>query len=623
MTPAVDISQLEQRVEQLVAAAARQAPGAIAVVCGGERLNYRQLLTGSSTMAARLRAAGVGRGSLVGVHLERSTAMLVTLLAILSVGAAYVPLDPEFPAERLAHMVADSRLAVIVSQSSLAGHAPAGSYQRLDIDVESGSRGGAVDYADAGGDAGDLIYVLYTSGSTGLPKGVALEHRNVVNFLLSMQQQPGLSATDRLLAVTTLSFDIAGLELFLPLISGACVVIAERDDATDGQRLGELIAEHGITVMQATPTTWRLLLDSGWTAPAGFKALCGGEALPMDLSARLAGSVDELWNMYGPTETAIWSTCFRLPPSGAPILIGKPIANTSVHILDRSLRPVPVGVPGEIFIGGAGVARGYLERPELTAERFVADPFAKPAGGRMYRTGDLGRYLPDGNIEFRQRVDNQVKIRGFRVELGEVEAALQAQPGVKQAVCNVVEIRPGDQRLVGYIIAEAQQLDAASLREGLRARLPQYMIPQHVVPVDGFPLLPNGKVNRRQLPHPRDVGALDEIYRGAGDQHGNCGCRCLRQRARGRQGECRRKLLRSRWPLHPGDPRRRRAAPPLPVVTADSNAVRGAVGSRTCTGDRAAASRRQRQCRCRSPEILAMHRAVGNRRHRGVRGAAR
>lgn len=344
--------------------------------------------------------------------------------------------------------------------------------------------------------------MLYTSGSTGMPKGVALEHRNVANFLLSMQREPGMTPQDRIVAVTTLSFDIAALELYLPLVTGATVVIASREEASDGGSLRALIDSHGATVMQATPTTWRLLIDAGWQGSPGFKVLCGGEPLPPDLARMLLERCGQLWNMYGPTETAVWSTVHRVTAGDEPVPIGRPIANTRVYVLDRSGRPVPTGILGELFIAGAGVARGYLNLPQLTAEKFLRDPYSKDAGARMYRTGDLGRYLPDGNLEFRSRLDNQIKIRGFRVELGDVEAALESHVAVKQAVARIVELRPGDRRLVAYVLPFAEAPTHAELRDYLRTRLPQYMVPQHLPVVREFPLTPNGKVDRNALPMP-------------------------------------------------------------------------------------------------------------------------
>lgn len=496
---------LNRRVDELISAQAGRVPDAVAAVFGERSLSYRELDRQSDCAAARLRALGVGTGSLVGIHLERSLEMLVALLAVMKAGGAYVPLDPEFPVDRLAHMVSDADLPLVVTQASLAAAVPPGRHRKVEVEqlVEPGAEPEAAAAGDDRAGGGDLIYVLYTSGSTGLPKGVAVEHRSVVNFLTSMQREPGLAQQDRLVAVTTLSFDIAGLELYLPLITGATVVIASRDQAADGEQLRALLEAQQATVMQATPTTWRLLIEAGWRGAPGFKALCGGEALPRDLAHVLVQRCGELWNLYGPTETTIWSSAYRVPEDGAPVLIGRPIDNTRIYVLDKSGRPAPTGIPGELYIAGDGVARGYLNRPELTAERFLDDPFAQAPGQRMYRTGDVGRYLVDGNLEYRNRLDNQVKIRGFRVELGEVEAALEAHPGVKQAIARIFERVPGDARLVGYLLPHAQAPDALELREHLRDRLPHYMVPQHLAIVESFPLTPNGKVDRARLEPPR------------------------------------------------------------------------------------------------------------------------
>jgi acyl-coenzyme A synthetase/AMP-(fatty) acid ligase len=341
--------------------------------------------------------------------------------------------------------------------------------------------------------------VLYTSGSTGRPKGVEIEHGALTNFLLSMAETPGLEAEDVLLAVTTISFDIAGLELFLPLTVGARVEIASRSTALDAVALGKALESSGATVMQATPATWRMLLESGWAGDERRKVLCGGEALGRDFAQRLLPKCGELWNLYGPTETTIWSSAARIESAEA-VTIGRPIANTRMYVLDRYGEPVPVGVVGELWIGGAGVARGYLKRPELTAERFVEDRFG---GGRMYRTGDLARYLADGRLECLGRTDSQVKVRGYRIELGEIESVLGEHPGIAECAVVVREVN-GDRRLVAYVVGEA---DAESCRAHLRGRLPEYMLPTTYVSLAGLPRTPNNKLDRKALPAPEGTGA--------------------------------------------------------------------------------------------------------------------
>jgi len=362
-----------------------------------------------------------------------------------------------------------------------------------------------------------LAYVIYTSGSTGKPKGVMVEHGSVVNFLATMTRALGVGSHDSLMAVTTLSFDIAGLELYLPLVNGARVVVASRPQAADAEFLEHSIVRHSITMMQATPATWRLLLNSGWQGAPCLQALCGGEALPGELAQKLAARVATLWNLYGPTETTIWATCQRVTADHTASLaiepIGRPIDNTTIYLLDAHRQPVPIGVIGEIYIGGVQVARGYLNRPELTTERFLPDPFSGTPDARMYKSGDLGRYRPDGQIEFLGRNDFQVKLRGFRIELGEIEAALRTCRGVREAVVIAREDTPGDKRLVAYIVpAEQAGLSPADLRTQLTSALPEYMVPAAYVMLDALPLTANGKLDRKGLPAPEGNAYLKRAY---------------------------------------------------------------------------------------------------------------
>jgi thioesterase domain-containing protein/acyl carrier protein len=330
----------------------------------------------------------------------------------------------------------------------------------------------------------------------------------LVNFLYSMQRRPGLGAADILLSVTTVSFDIAALELFLPLITGARLVIASREVAADGRRLMEQLAACGATVMQATPTTWRMMLDAGWEEARNLKIMCGGESLPLSLARALASQSHSVWNLYGPTETTVWSSIWPVEPNCQRLSIGRPIHNTQINVLDSSGRPVPVGVVGELYIGGEGLARGYLNRPELTAEKFVPNPFGAPSS-RLYRTGDLGRYLADGNIEFIGRIDNQVKVRGFRIELGEVEAVLSAHEAVSEAVV-VVREEGADKRLAAYVVTrDGRSLTEKELIGYAKQKLPSYMVPSALVFLENLPLTPNGKIDRRALPAPQDGSAID------------------------------------------------------------------------------------------------------------------
>ena len=482
---------------------------AIAVTCGDEELTFRELSQRSNCLAHRLRELGVKDGGLVALCLNRSVNLVVAPLAVWKAGGAYIPLDPEFPKDRLAFMLEDSGVAVLVTESRLLDTLPSNVPTSLCLDRDRL----LIERCDVQAPAcvtnlDSLAYVLYTSGSTGKPKGVEITHRSLANFLSSMQREPGIAQSDRLLAVTTLSFDIAGLELYLPLVSGARVVIAPSDATFDGVALIKILNDSKISIMQATPVTWRLLLESGWQGKPGLKLLCGGEALTSQLAAQLVATGAEVWNLYGPTETTIWSTLQRIHTQDERVSIGRPIANTQVHLLDEYGQPVPPGVAGELYIGGDGLARGYLHREELTAERFVNSPFH--AGQRLYRTGDLVRRLPNGDLEYIGRADQQVKVRGFRIELGEIETALEQLPGISQAVVVVREDKADDRQLTAYMTApDGVKQNSVELRKALRAFLPEYMLPSSFVRVDEFPLTPNRKVDRKALLapgyHPRQA----------------------------------------------------------------------------------------------------------------------
>ncbi|HXC25701.1 MAG TPA: amino acid adenylation domain-containing protein [Gemmatimonadaceae bacterium] len=494
-------------VHELFEQQAAATPNAVAVIAptteGVEppiKLTYRELDQRANQVAHHLRSLGVGSESLVAVALDRSVDLVVTVLGVWKAGAAYVPLDPSYPKERLAFMARDAGVVAMVTKTSLEASIPTVNCPIVDLDRDRAAITAQPEAAPKRhATSRQLAYVIYTSGSTGTPKGVLIQHQSVVNFLHAMRQEPGLTAADRLLSVTTLSFDIAGLELYLPLITGACIILASRAVATDGTRLAQQMTDCGVTVMQATPVTWRLLLESGWRDGRGLTVLCGGEALPRNLADDLLATGATLWNLYGPTETTIWSTVRHVGPTRDPVPIGRPIANTTIYILDRRQTPVPINVPGELYIGGDGLARGYHQRPELTAERFVHDPFS-PTSGRLYRTGDLARYRADGSIEYLGRLDHQVKLRGFRIELGEIESVLATHPRIEQAVVMAYEATPGDQRLVAYLIGSPTDgIKSTELRAWLSERLPQHMLPSAFVFVDAFPLTPNGKVDRQAL----------------------------------------------------------------------------------------------------------------------------
>lgn len=490
-------------VHELFEEQAARTPNAVAVVFGRQALTYSELNARANELGKFLQAHSIGPRHLVGICTERSAEMVIAILGVLKAGAAYIPLDPAYPKERLDFILGEADVRILLTQERIAVELGDMKARVICLDTEwamiarersSESRVSAT--------PDDLAYVIYTSGSTGQPKGVEIQHRAVVNFLTSMQRQPGIEASDRLLAVTTLSFDIAGLEILLPLISGARVVIADRDSTLDGARLAELIRESGANMLQATPSTWRLLLEAGWKPKPAFKMLCGGEALPRDLADQLLNTDGVLWNMYGPTETTIWSAVCLVNAGPAPVEVGPPIANTQFYVLDRYQQPVPLGVPGELYIGGDGVARGYFLRPELTGEKFLPDPFRGGAGGRMYRTGDLVRALPDGRIEFLGRLDNQVKIRGFRIELGEIETVLMRQAEIREVVV-IAHEEGATKKLVAYLAThDGQELDREKLRRLVATALPAYMAPSAFVTVPAIPRTPNGKVDRRALPDP-------------------------------------------------------------------------------------------------------------------------
>ena len=482
----------------------KQTPDAVAAVFEEQQLTYRELNARANQLAHHLRRHGVGPEVLVGICVERSLEMLVGLLGILKAGGAYVPLDPVYPRERLTFMLEDTQAPVLVTQQRLLeGFAE---YEAkivcLDAHWEAIARE-PEENPVSGATARNLAYLIYTSGSTGKPKGVQIPHGAVVNFLNSMGQEPGLTDQDRLLAVTTLSFDIAVLELFLPIAVGACIVIVRREVAFDGISLSKQLLESGITVMQAPPSIWQFLLDSGWQGNRQLKMLCGGEVLPQELAHQLLGRGHSLWNLYGPTETTVWSTVHRVGSQQRTIPIGHPIANTQIHILDAHLQPVPIGVPGELYIGGPGLARGYLNRSKLTAERFPPNPFADKQGDRLYRTGDLARYLCDGNIEFLGRMDHQVKLRGIRIEPGEIETVLRQHPTIREAVVTARNDPPGGKHLVAYVVSSQELVPkTGELLSFLKEKLPDYMVPSAFVWMDRLPLTPNGKVDRHALPAP-------------------------------------------------------------------------------------------------------------------------
>ena len=491
---------------------ASQQPGAIALECGGVSWSNRQLADYARSLAQHLVSAGLRPGGLVAICVDRSPEMLGAVLAVMLAGGAYVPLDPRHPRERLQMVLDDAGAAILLTTRDLGVQTSA-----TILDLTAKLPQADPDWQPAPIAADSLAYVIYTSGSTGKPKGVAIEHGALGNLLRSMQREPGLNASDVLVAITTLAFDIAGLELLLPLVTGARLVIATDAEVTDGGLLLHLLERSGATVLQATPGAWRILIDAGWTNALPLKALCGGEALPRELADKLLDRASELWNLYGPTETTIWSSATRVTRSTGSVRIGPPIANTQFYVLDQRLQPVPIGVTGELYIGGAGLARGYWNRPELTLEKFRPNPFGQ---GRIYATGDLARYHDNASIELLGRTDFQVKIRGYRIELQEIEAAILQHQSIQETVVTQHTTQNGTATLVAYLAVGTEPNTApdtlvSEVRATLSRTLPEYIIPDAFVTLAELPRNTNGKIDRNALP--KAAGETDVIYAKAAD----------------------------------------------------------------------------------------------------------
>jgi amino acid adenylation domain-containing protein len=476
----------------LVAEQAARTPDRIAVEDEAESMTYRELETRASALAAQLAELGIGRGSLVGLCVPRTARLLVGLLGILKTGAAYVPVDPSYPAARVALMLDDADAPVIVSDRSVTANLPASASILFldDLDAEAGA-------FDADGEPEDAAYVIYTSGSTGRPKGVRVPHRAVVNLLWAMRREPGLATDGVVVNLTTYAFDLSVPDLYLPLVLGAKLVVASADVAAEPDRLAALLDRSDATLVQATPTTWQMLVDAGWRGSSRLRVACGGEAVPAQLVTALRDRSESAWHMYGPTETCVWSSIAQLEVGDGPPSLGGPIANTRFSIVDGHGRIVPTGIPGELVIGGAGVAHGYHARPELTAERFVDDP-SRP-GAVAYRTGDLVRRRRDGSLDFLGRADGQVKLRGFRIELGEIETMLCSHPSIAQAVVTKHDDPVTGPRLVAYVVPTSGSPDVPALRDRLRESLPEYMVPGSFVALDELPRTTNGKIDRGAL----------------------------------------------------------------------------------------------------------------------------
>jgi amino acid adenylation domain-containing protein len=485
-------------IHELFEEHARNSPDSTAVVFQGQSLTYAELDRRARRLAQHLRELGVRPGVLVGIFADRSLEMIVAVLGTLKAGGAYVPLDPAYPKERLEFMATDAAVPVLLTQSRLLNSLPVATAQAVALDEFDWDRPSDVELPAVSPE--DLVYVIYTSGSTGNPKGAAIMHRGLVNTINAFSRRIGYGKHDHLLAISTLSFDITALDIYIPLTNGSAFTVVSRETATDAQALAEAIESNGVTYMQATPATWRMLVQSGWPGKKDMAIFSGGEKLPRDLADELLPRCRAVWNGYGPTEISICCTMSQVEAGEGSVPIGRPLANTLHYILDSQMQPVPAGVPGELYIGGAGLAREYLNRLDLTAERFIMNPFGS---GLVYKSGDLVRWRTDGQIEFLGRTDDQVKLRGFRIELGEIEAVLQRHPAVTAVCATIREDMPGAPYIAAYYIAEPGHDDLdRELRELLRQRVPVYMVASRYMQLDKFPLTPSGKVNRRALPAP-------------------------------------------------------------------------------------------------------------------------
>jgi amino acid adenylation domain-containing protein len=496
LAPPQLVWQVDECVHHRFERQVEQTPHAIAVTSNGVSLSYAELNGRANGVAERLIAMGAGPDVLVALCMERSVGMLVGLLGILKAGAAYLPVDLHHPAERVAFILEDAGVPLLISQRNLEATLPKHQAQVLfldDVTESTNENPGSRVTLD------HLAYVIYTSGSTGKPKGVEVLHRGVSNVIHGFQELLHLGSSDVLVATTTLSFDIHVLELFTPILAGSRLVVATEEEAQNPAQLMALLETSGATFYQATPVRYRMLLDAGWKGMAKLQLLCGGEKMSRELADQLLPRCATLWNVYGPTETTVWSSAAKIEADGQPITIGQPIANTTFYVLGTNMKPTPMGAPGELYIGGDGVARGYRNRPELTEERFVANPFGQ---GRIYKTGDRARYRADGRVELLGRNDDQVKVRGFRIELGEIEHALQAIPDVLRAAV-VVHQDGDDQNIIAYLVpVPGVPLPAAELRGALLQTLPEYMVPAAFVMMESLPTTPNGKLDRKALPAP-------------------------------------------------------------------------------------------------------------------------
>jgi amino acid adenylation domain-containing protein len=493
-------------VHELVMRRVEQTPDALAIASESQHYTYRELHERSDAIARHLQTLGAGPGRPVAVCMERTAELPVALLGVLKAGSCYVPLVPQESRQRLLTILEECRPAALIvdrSFSALRGGDPI-PLVHLDNIPESSL---VLDYRASGLTPDHLAYIIYTSGTTGKPKGVMIPHRALANLLHSMMREPGFTSFDRLLGVSPISFDIATMEMFLPLLAGGTLVVADRLISADPFRLAAMLERFEITVLQATPVTWRLLASSGWEGKRRLKMICGGEALSRDLADQLLCLGGELWNCYGPTETTIWSGVLRIQSEPGVVPVGPPIANTTFYVLDDLGRLLPPGVPGELYIGGTGVSPGYVDRPDITRQRFLPDPYAPLPGSRMFKTGDLVRLVNGNEFEFFGRLDHQVKLRGYRIELGEIESVLRTFPGIENAVAALCGNGPAEPYLVAYVTLSHDQPDLRRVREALAQLLPSYMVPNRFVVMEAMPLTSSGKIDRKALPTSESVAA--------------------------------------------------------------------------------------------------------------------
>ena len=491
-------------IHQFVEEQARKTPAKIAVVFEDRELTYADLNRRANQIAHFLRKRGVGAESVIGLGLARSESLIVALLAIWKAGAAYVPLESKLPRERLHYTIADSQPELVLTEESLRSLWEGLGQELIFIDTDRKEISRESDQDPKSITNGDnLAQLLYTSGSTGRPKGVEILHRGLVNFMHWLRVEPGMKETDTVIATTVMTFDTSAVELFMPLTVGARIVMMLGREMMGTRAFFDFLEQYGATVIQGTPTALQWFEEFGWQGKKDLKIISGGEALSRDVAEKLLPKCGELWNIYGPTETTIWSTLTRVHSGAGPVPIGHPICNTQIFLLDSNLQPVPDGQEGEIWIGGTGVARGYRNRSDETASRFVKNPFSNGQDQRMYRTGDLGRVSPSGEFEYCGRIDHQIKINGERIEPGEIEFAIKQFPGVRQALVVAREDVPGEKRLVAYVtMQDGHPLESQSLRRFLLERLPASLVPSQFVALPAFPMLLNGKIDRNALPKP-------------------------------------------------------------------------------------------------------------------------